>query len=538
MKATPQKPGPNGSRVVKRRSIPRLGDGLCDILNGVSHSLATDKESVTTTTTIRTRNRNSSTSTASESPPDTNVTTPVSCVGSSNISQSHRVKEQLEASGFDRNSHNISTPNLQHCGLSSSTSTSSSIPTQQFLPHVASSNKRHGDRLSSISPVTPPSTHPAHMTPAHLLSARILEEYRLRSDSALSKIIEWFLNGTLSLSETKELAKKYQYCGFLDALEALHPTMTPNAFHGSVIQSREFIAPVAASRPAEYSTLYTSDNLHSGAYLDAVAAIRQHFRWKIMKHVDIDKLVDPSNVSKLHLFVDISNIFIGFCDAIKVSRRIPQSHRIPAPVFSFKTFAVLMERGRAVQKRILAGSTPGYSADNLRKYWPRYFSEAEELCYEMNIFCRVQTRKPNQSKRRGRKSPKTTSHEVHDLSTGESTGDDGSAMAYEVRTGEQGVDENLHLNMMNSMWDHISCPGTMVLATGDAASAEFSNGFLHYATRALEKGWKLELVTWKHSISSAWTNEEFSEKYSNQFRIIYLDDFLEELQMKAGDFST
>ncbi|KAI1207751.1 uncharacterized protein F4807DRAFT_165671 [Annulohypoxylon truncatum] len=537
MKATPQKPGPNGSRVVKRKSTPRLGDGLCEVLNGVSCSHATDKKPViATTANVQFHDRNNSTPTAtSGTPPDTNVTTPVSFTGSLNVDQSHGAKE-LEASTFDESaSHNMSTFIPQHYGLSSATFTQ----TCPLLYPATSTNYYHDDWPSSISPVASP-TYPIYTTPAHILSARILQESRFHRDLALNKIIQWFLDGTLSLSETKETAKKYGYWDFLGALEALHATTTPDASQDNVSQAQEFPTPFATNQPAGHSTSHTSNAVPPGthsAYIDAAEAARRHFRQKVMKHVDIDKLFDPSNESKLHLFVDISNIFIGFCDAIKASRRIPQGHKIPAPVFSFKTLAVLMERGRAVQKRILAGSIPGYSASNPRKYWPPYFSEAEELRYQMNIFCRVQTRKLSHSKRRGRKSPKATSHDVNDLSTGESTGDDGLVMAYEVRNGEQGVDENLHLNMMNSMWDHISCPGTIVLATGDAAEAEFSHGFLHYATRALEKGWRLELVTWKHSISSAWTNPKFSGKYSSQFRIIYLDDFLEELQTKTDGYS-
>ncbi|KAI2471177.1 hypothetical protein F4781DRAFT_388259 [Annulohypoxylon bovei var. microspora] len=526
MKATPQKPGPNGSRVVKRRSIPRLGDGLSEILNGVFISCATDKESDTTTTTIATttksHDRSSPTSTSSGSTSDTNITTPGSCARFSSITQRHGAKEHL---------------NFQHYGLPLSVSTQTY---SQLFPTASLNNGIdycHGDQPSSISPGTSSSPSPIHVTPAHMAAARILQGIRSSNDSALHKLILWFLGGNLSLSETMEMAKQYQYWDFLQALEASHVITTPDVSQTGVSQEQGLSIPVATSQSAEHSTSYTFNNVHSGpqsAHQYVTGATRQHFYWKLMKHVDIDKVIDPNRESKLHLFVDMSNIFIGFCDAIKASRQIPQSHRIPVPSFSFRTFALLMERERVVQKRILAGSTPGYSASNPRMHWPPYFAEAEELYYEMNIFCRVQTRKPSHSKRRGRRSPKTTPSDVHDLSTGESVGDDGVAVTYEVRNGEQGVDENLHLNMMNSMWDHISCPGTIVLATGDAAEAEFSNGFLHYATRALEKGWKLELVTWKHSISSAWTNTEFLGKYSGHFRIVFLDDFIEELQ--TGEF--
>ncbi|OTA99333.1 hypothetical protein M426DRAFT_68034 [Hypoxylon sp. CI-4A] len=220
----------------------------------------------------------------------------------------------------------------------------------------------------------------------------------------------------------------------------------------------------------------------------------------------------------------MSNIFIGFCDAFKVSRRIPLRRRIKAPRFSFSAFALVLERLRTVQKRILAGSTAGHVAKDVRTSWPKYFYQAENLGYTMNVFNRVQKL---DTKQRGRKSPVDPFSD----STADSTGDDGIAPAYDVRTGEQGVDENLHLNMMDSMWDCKAQPGTIVLATGDAAEAEFSPGFFQYAIRALDAGWMLELVTWKRAISSAWKTPEFTKKYAGKFRIIYLDDFLEELQM-------
>lgn len=115
------------------------------------------------------------------------------------------------------------------------------------------------------------------------------------------------------------------------------------------------------------------------------------------------------------------------------------------------------------------------------------------------------------------------------MTSGDESSEDTTRASYETRNGEQGVDEILHLNMMNSILDDMQEPGYMVLATGDAAQAEFSEGFLEYANRALSQGWNLELVTWKSTISSAWMNPAFRSKHGEHFRIIYLDDFLEEL---------
>ncbi|KAI1501543.1 hypothetical protein F5X99DRAFT_418454 [Biscogniauxia marginata] len=231
----------------------------------------------------------------------------------------------------------------------------------------------------------------------------------------------------------------------------------------------------------------------------------------------------------VHIFVDMSNIFIGFCDSWKISQGIPVQQFIRAPAFNFKVFASIMQRGRTAMKRILAGSVAGVANERVR--WPRYLLEAAECGYEMNIFNRVQKPSPGKSKRRGRTPPQGSIYNTAELgiTSGDESPEDAGYQKTETKNGEQGVDENLHLNMMNSMLDCMGEPATMVLATGDAAQAEFSGGFMQYATRALDRGWNLELITWKKTISSSWTASAFLERYRQQFRIIYLDAFLDEL---------
>ncbi len=75
----------------------------------------------------------------------------------------------------------------------------------------------------------------------------------------------------------------------------------------------------------------------------------------------------------------------------------------------------------------------------------------------------------------------------------------------------------------------------MVLATGDAAEAEYSQGFLKMVERALEKGWSVELVSFKHNISGMYKRKEFRGKWSQRFKIIELDDFVEELLGVQGN---
>src|SRR5262249_33568853 len=150
--------------------------------------------------------------------------------------------------------------------------------------------------------------------------------------------------------------------------------------------------------------------------------------------------------------------------------------------FGFRQFAYVLERGREVEKRILAGSL----IDAFNKRWPPHMQEAGECGYEMNIMQRVP--KLESPARRNRKSlPRG------DWTTSESS-DDNSRRARVARNGEQGVDEILHLKMLQSVIDYD--PAVMVLATGDAAKAEYSDGFKLNVERALQRGWVVELVAW------------------------------------------
>jgi hypothetical protein len=72
-------------------------------------------------------------------------------------------------------------------------------------------------------------------------------------------------------------------------------------------------------------------------------------------------------------------------------------------------------------------------------------------------------------------------------------------------------------------------PSTIVLASGDAAEAEYSGGFLKNVERALSKGWKVELVAWSAGLSHEYLSRDFLQKWKDRFEIILLDDFSEEL---------
>ncbi|KAI9932761.1 hypothetical protein ASPWEDRAFT_33695 [Aspergillus wentii DTO 134E9] len=213
----------------------------------------------------------------------------------------------------------------------------------------------------------------------------------------------------------------------------------------------------------------------------------------------------------VHVFVDMSNIMVGFHDSVKVSRNIPIKTRIRRLPLSFQNFSLILERGRPTAKRVLVGSDR-FAAIN----------EGEQLGYETNILDRVQ--KVKQLTRRQLKFRKSAKGESHELSVSSSEMNDMPA----ERWVEQGVDEILHLKILESLLDTDE-PATIVLATGDAAEAEYSGGFMKMVERALQRGWNVELVSFTQVTSYAYRKKEFRTKWGNRFKMIALDEYIEEL---------
>ncbi|PLN84100.1 hypothetical protein BDW42DRAFT_183857 [Aspergillus taichungensis] len=222
----------------------------------------------------------------------------------------------------------------------------------------------------------------------------------------------------------------------------------------------------------------------------------------------------------IHVFVDMSNIMVGFHDAVKVSRNIAITTRIRRLPLSFKNFSLILERGRPIAKRVLVGSDR-FAAIN----------EGERLGYETNILDRVHKVKHlTVRQQRFRRNPLARGS-LQDAAggSGSETNDapDGSGGERWV---EQGVDEILHLKILESLLD-TDDPATIVLATGDAAEAEFSGGFMKMVERALRRGWNVELVSFSKVTSNAYRRKEFRAKWGDQFQVIALDGYIEELLM-------
>ncbi|KAL8677340.1 MAG: hypothetical protein Q9186_006230 [Xanthomendoza sp. 1 TL-2023] len=220
----------------------------------------------------------------------------------------------------------------------------------------------------------------------------------------------------------------------------------------------------------------------------------------------------------IHVFVDASNIMIGFHDSLKLSRGLTLQSRMPRQPLSFHNLSLILERGRPVSKRVLVGS------DNFAP-----IQEARLIGYETNILDRVHKAKELTPRQKKYSSHHQNASSGANGTSGGSGSETTAAAGYaKEKWVEQAVDEILHLKILESVVD-AKQPSTMVLATGDAAEAEYSQGFLRMVERALEKGWKVELVSFRKNTSGMYKRKEFRSKWKNKFKIVELDDFVEEL---------
>ena len=199
---------------------------------------------------------------------------------------------------------------------------------------------------------------------------------------------------------------------------------------------------------------------------------------------------------------------IGLHDSLKIARGMSLSSRIRRQPISFHNLSIVLERGRPTAKRVLVGS------DNFPA-----IQEAKLLGYETNILDRVHKAKELTPRQR----------RFHNANGATSSGSETTAAMYAPEKWvEQAVDEILHLKILESVVD-AEQPSTIVLATGDAAEAEYSQGFLKMVERALGKGWKVEVCSFKKNISGAYRKKEFRARWGLMFKIIEMDDFVEEL---------
>ena len=277
-----------------------------------------------------------------------------------------------------------------------------------------------------------------------------------------------------------------------------------------------YTAPGALS-PYRSLVIVPRDGLTSRGRKEALISKLKEKCSEESKYLKNKGLITPQfsalNVSNIgvHVFIDISNISIGFHDCLKMGRGMTRDARVKRVPLDFHNFSLVLERGRPAAKRVLVGSDKVPAIE-----------QARSLGYETNILERVHKAKeltPRQKKYLPRSGGETSGSETN-------TGLDNHRAEKWV---EQAVDEILHLKILESLIDYSDKPSTIVLATGDAAVAEYSDGFLKMVERALAKGWMVELVSFKLNTSSLYKRREFRTKWGQMFRWIQLDDYAEML---------
>lgn len=221
----------------------------------------------------------------------------------------------------------------------------------------------------------------------------------------------------------------------------------------------------------------------------------------------------------IHVFIDYSNIWIGFMELVKRLTGLHPHERTPHKNMSFDSLVLLLERGRPVAKRTLAGSAPFLPA----------FETAKAIGYELNILNKVFKAKELTERQR-----RYAGKEAGGATTSEGSGSETGTLSHPSyapeKWVEQGVDEILHLKLLETIVDASDDEvSTIVLATGDAAEAEYSAGFMRMVERALKKGWKVELASWSKGMSYLYRKREFLEAWEEKFKVVDLDDFAEYL---------
>ncbi|KAL8931682.1 MAG: hypothetical protein Q9211_006796 [Gyalolechia sp. 1 TL-2023] len=308
-----------------------------------------------------------------------------------------------------------------------------------------------------------------------------------------------------------------------------HPVASKDSTCRVPLPIDEAAWPVATPHLTSPSPQYRTNTTGQAAIVAAAAKKEGLMRKLKERFIDDRPFLDSMSIRTLttadntgmkegiHVFVDASNIMIGFNDSLKLSRGLPLYSRLHRQPLSFDRLSLILERGRPTSKRVLVGS------DNIDA-----IEEAKGIGYEINILNRVLKAKeltPRQKKYSSRTNGSTTSATVN----GTSGGSGSETTAAKEKWVEQAVDEILHLKILESVIDAKE-PSTVVLATGDAAEAEYSQGFLRMAERALEKGWKVELVSFKKNMSGMYKRKEFQTRWKGRFHIVELDDYLEELR--------
>jgi hypothetical protein len=308
----------------------------------------------------------------------------------------------------------------------------------------------------------------------------------------------------------------------------VRPVTVPRHSHPAPVQPCMPTTPSPAPFPSNYATPQRSAvtirpqvDRHFHLFEKLLVQFPEERKWLISPK----QMVNESTAAEgIHVFVDASNIMIGFKDMLRVNGVQPFD-------MSFDSLALLMERRRPVAKRCFVGS---HREANPLPQVTRLIETSKAVGYECSVQEQVYIAREESKKKKFFNDVNRMGWQkaIQKRSGSGSDSETGAAAAPKTPSApkwvEQGVDELLHLKMCQSLLD-AETPSTMVLATGDGAEAEMSDGFLAHVERALRLGWKVELITWRQQTNGGYKRKAFRQKWGEQFTITELDDFLEDL---------
>jgi hypothetical protein len=308
----------------------------------------------------------------------------------------------------------------------------------------------------------------------------------------------------------------------------VRPVTVPRHSYPTAARQRMPATPSPAPFPSTYATpskptvtLRSQVDRHFHLFEKLLIKFPEERKWLVSPR----QLVNENTTAEgIHVFVDASNIMIGFKDMLRLNGVLPCD-------MSFDSLALLMERRRPVAKRCFVGS---HREANPLPHITRLVETSKAVGYECNVQEQVYIAREESQKKKffndvnrlgWQKAIQKRSGSGSDSETGVAAAPPTPSAPKWV---EQGVDELLHLKMCQSLLD-AETPSTIVLATGDGAEAEMSDGFLAHVERALRKGWRVELITWRQQTNGGYKRKAFRQRWGEQFTIIELDDFLEDL---------
>ncbi|KAF2631428.1 hypothetical protein BU25DRAFT_407086 [Macroventuria anomochaeta] len=422
----------------------------------------------------------------------------------------------------------------------SDSSIRTSRPTSPVKQIHAQSRSNVGAKIRPATPVpvveTPPVTSPQKKknreTPAPVESQRPTLNQRVSSTTQVAtpqtQPVQNHTQNTRPVTPTP-----FEYsAGHGLVPRTVRPVTLPRSSQPAVIAQPSTPTPVvvATSTPARnFTTPYSAPEAIT---IRPSVERHIHFHTKLLNTFPEDtkyivaprQLVNEKTMAEgIHIFVDASNIMIGFKDILR-------KYGIRQHDMAFDSLALLLERRRPVAKRVFAGS---HREANPLPQIKKLVETSKAVGYESILQEQVFISRDDSEKKKFFDDVKRLGwHKAQQLRSGSGsdseTGPPAPKTLSAPRWVEQGVDEILHLKMCQSILD-TDVPSTMVLATGDGAEAEMSDGFLAHVERALKRGWKIELISWRQQLNGGYRNKKFRAKWAEQFKIIELDEFVEDL---------